>query len=315
MKTENKILLACACIFAGLTASAILLTLNFGLSLAVSANMIFIGIIVLTVPYSLYKFFRFKNVKSYENDFPSFLRDIAESQRAGLTLLQAIQAAAKAEYGLLTNEIRKMDKQLSWNVTFEKAIKNFSIRMRDSKLIVRSLMIIDQANKSGGNVEETMEALADNIESLKEVQDEKSALLNQQVMMMYAIFFIFLGVTIALIKFLVPLLQSQGFAGGLGAVGASNNPCSFCINSPDPACFGCTAFFAVSAAFDFGQPEDPTAYYKSLFFMMIIIQGIFSGLIAGQISADSVAAGVKHSLFMLFAGFAIFIFVVKAGLV
>jgi flagellar protein FlaJ len=315
MKTDELVLVVCALIFVALTALAIFFTIFLHMSVAISINMIFIGILILTVPYSIYKFFRFKKIKALEREFPSFLRDLAESQRAGLTLLQAIQSSAKSEYGLLTNEVRKIDKQLSWNVPFEKVIKSFINRMGTSRLIVRSLMIVEQANKSGGNVEETMEALADNIEALKEVQEEKSVLLNQQVLMMYAIFFIFMGITIALIKFLVPLIQSQGLAGGLGAIGASNNPCSMCISNTDPACFGCGAFFTVSTALDFGPPEDPSAYYKSLFFIMIIVQGIFSGLIAGQIGSDSITAGVKHSLLMLFAGFSIFIFVVKLGLV
>lgn len=315
MKTDQKILIGSAAAFVLLTVSAATLALVLGIGISIAANMVFAGILILTVPYSVYKFLEFKKIKSFEKEFPSFLRDMAESQRAGLTLLQSMQSASKSEYGLLTQEVRKMEKQLSWNVPLEKVLRSFSLRMAASKLITRSVAIIDQANKSGGNVEETMEALADNIEALKDVQEEKSVLLNQQVIMMYAIFFIFLGITIALIKFLVPLLQNQSFAGGLGAIGASTNPCSFCISSSDPACFGCTAFFTVSAAFDFGQPEDPAAYYKSLFFLMIVIQAIFSGLIAGQISADSLSAGTKHSLLMLFAGFSIFIFVTKLGFV
>jgi flagellar protein FlaJ len=315
VKKDETILVASAAVFVALTFLAVFFVLMLGFSITIASNMIFAGILILTVPYSLYKFFQFKKVKNYEKEFPSFLRDLAESQRAGLTLLQSLQAASKSEYGLLSAEVRKMDKQLSWNVPLEKVLKGFSDRMSASKLIVRSLMVVDQATKSGGNVEETMEALADNIEALKDVQEEKSVLLNQQVLMMYAIFFIFMGITIALIKFLVPLLQSEGLSGGLGVIGASNNPCSICINNPEPACFGCSAFFTVSTVFDFGPPEDPSAYYKSLFLLMIIIQGVFSGLIAGQISADSVTAGVRHSLLMLFAGFAIFLFVVKLGLV
>ncbi|MCX6815515.1 MAG: type II secretion system F family protein [Candidatus Aenigmarchaeota archaeon] len=312
MKTDKLILFISVIIFVGLVVLSFFLSKNITLSI----NLIFIGIIVLTVPYSVYRFFQFKKIRSYERDLPKFLRDIAEAQRAGLTLVQAIRASAKSEYGVLTNEIRKIEKQLSWNVPLEKVLKKFTERMSDSKIIVRSFMLIDQANKSGGNVEDAMDSLATQIESLRDVQEEKSAMLNQQVVMMYAIFFIFMGITMSLIKFLIPLLQTQGLSGGgLGLQSFNANPCHTCINNPDPGCFGCASFFTISSSLDFGKPEDPASYYKALFFIMILIQGFFSGLIAGQISSDSIVEGVKHSLIMLFAGFVVFVLVIKLGLI
>ena len=284
-------------------------------NVALIANMLFLSMLILVVPYSIYKFMRLKKIRAFENDFPNFLRDLAESQRAGLSLIQAIQVTSKSDYGPLTKEVKKINNQLSWNVPLEKVLKNFSDRVSESKLIIRSILIINQANKSGGSVEDSMEALANNIESIKETQQEKSVLLNQQVIMMYAIFFIFLGITIALIKFLIPLLETQSQTGGFGIQGFNPNPCSICPTNSDPACIGCNTFGAISTAFDLGTPSDPAAYYKALFLAMILVQGFFSGLIAGQIGADSVVVGVKHSMIMLLSGFIIFILVVKTGLV
>lgn len=69
----------------------------------------------------------------------------------------------------------------------------------------------------------------------------------------------------------------------------------------------------VSSSLDFGPAKAPESYYRSLFLVMIIIQGFFSGLIAGQIVSDSVSAGIKHSLIMTLSGFFIFVLVIKAG--
>lgn len=284
-------------------------------NIALIVNMLFLGMLILVMPYSLYKFLRLKKIRAYEREFPNFLRDISESQRAGLSLIQSMQAAGKSDYGSLSKEIKKMNNQLSWNVPLDTVLKNFSERASESKVVLRSVTIIDEANKSGGSVEDTMEALANNIEAIREAQQEKSVLLNQQVMMMYAIFFIFLGITIALIKFLIPLLQTQAQAGGFGVQGFNPNPCTACVGTSNPACVGCNTFSAISVAFDLGPPEDTSSYYKSLFLAMILIQGFFSGLIAGQIGSDSVVVGVKHSLIMLLSGFIIFIVIVKIGLV
>lgn len=314
MTMDNKILLVSAVIFVVLVLLAIIFSSNF----AIATNLVLLGVIILSVPYSIYRFFEFKKIKSYEEIFPNFLRDLAESQRAGLTLIQAIDAAAKSNYGPLSKEIRKINNQISWNIPIETVLKNFNKRMSRSKLITRSVMIVEQANKSGGNIEDTMESLAFNIESIKDVQKEKELLLNQQVIMMYAIFFIFLGITIALIKFLIPMLKTEIGMGGFASQGFASfnaNPCTPCMEFNDPACFGCDLFFGVSSMFDFGEKTDPTAYYRSLFFMMILVQGFFSGLIAGQIGSDSVVAGVKHSLLMLLVGFFIFITVVRLGII
>ncbi len=281
----------------------------------IASNLVFLGAIILIFPYSLNKFFEFKRIRAYEEEFPNFLRDLAESQRAGLTLMQALQSASKTEYSMLTYEIKRMYNQLTWNVPVETALKNFSERMKKSKMIVRAMMIIDQATKSGGDVEQTMESLATNIESLKDVQEEKSLMLNQQVIMMYAIFFIFLGISIALIKFLVPLFQTQTEAGSLGFQGFGANPCVQCIGNSAPVCLGCHTFFAVSESFNFGKNEDAISYYKALFFTMIMVQGFFSGLIAGQIGSDSIIGGVKHSMIMLMAGFFIFMLSIRIGFI
>ncbi len=283
-------------------------------SVAIGTNLLFAGVIVLTAPFSIYKYFEFKRTKEFERLFPNFLRDVAESQRAGLTFVQALNVAAKSDYGILSKEIKKMDNQISWNITLDKVLRSFARRMGKSNIIVRSLMIIDQANKSGGNIEDTMDSLAGNIELLRDVEEEKKTLLNQQVMMMYAIFFMFLGITIALLKFLVPLIQTQTVGGVPGQAsffeGFGANPCKPCVASVDPACIGCGAMFVVSESFAFGSVNDPASYYRSLFFIMIIVQGFFTGLIAGQIGSDSIAAGVKHSLIFLISGFSVFLILV-----
>ena len=312
MDIQNKILAVSGVGGAAIILSAIILST----STAISLNLVLMAILVLLIPYSVFKFIELKRMRAYENEFPTFLRDIAESQRAGLSIIEALKSASKSEYGSMTNEIRKMNNQLSWNIPLEKVLNKFSHNMRKSETIVRAVIIIDQANKSGGNIEEVMESLASNMESIREVQQEKSLLLNQQVVMMYAIFFIFLGITLALIKFLIPLLQTQSQVGGFSILDNFNaNPCGFCLQSNDAVCIGCQTFFTISDSFDLGKREEAAAYYKSLFLTMIMIQGLFTGLIAGQISNDSIVAGFKHSLVMLISGFSIFMIITRLGIV
>ncbi len=312
---DSKMLLIASWLcFAAIVSIALLL---FGNNTAIVVDAVIIGFVIATLPYALFRFFEFRKVHEYERQFPTFLRDIAESQRVGLSTVQAIQSVVKSDYGAMTPEIKKMYNQLSWNVPLEKVLKNFAKRSK-SKIIERSITVIDQVNKSGGNIEDVMDSLATNIEHIRDAMDEKSAILRQQVIMMYAIFFIFLGISLALLKFLMPMTKmtagEQGL-GGLESLQFGGSPCKPCLNQSTPSCAGCSFFLSISSGLGFGGPETVEAYYRALFFMMVVIQGFCSGLVCGQIGSDSVPAGVKHSLFMVVAGVATFIISIKVGFV
>ncbi len=296
----------------------IALVVGFVVGISMTFNIIIVGLLVIAIPYFIYQFFEFKKIKAYEDQFPNFLRDLSGSLFAGLSMIQAIQSLANSNYGELTKEIKKINNQISWNIPMEDVLASFSDRMKRSEVISMSLMVMSQAQKSGGDMQNILGSLADNIEKIKDVESEKRTLLGQQVTMMYAIFFIFIGISITLIMFLVPLLQSNaitqmGSIGGLG--GGDVNPCQICVDNPDPGCFSCGIITHVSNTFSFGGVNDPQSYYKSLFFLMIIIQGVCSGLVAGQIGSDSVVGGIKHSLIMVVSGFVVFLAAAGLGFI
>jgi hypothetical protein len=52
------------------------------------------------------------------------------------------------------------------------------------------------------------------------------------------------------------------------------------------------------------------AYYNSLLFLMLIIQGLCTAAVSGQISEGSPSAGVKHAIVMVPAALITFMTVV-----
>jgi flagellar protein FlaJ len=48
-----------------------------------------------------------------------------------------------------------------------------------------------------------------------------------------------------------------------------------------------------------------------MFLYMILIQGMFSGLVAGQAGSESVSEGFKHGLIMMSIGFPVFLIVLR----
>jgi len=48
---------------------------------------------------------------------------------------------------------------------------------------------------------------------------------------------------------------------------------------------------------------------------MVVIQGIFTGLVAGQIGEGRIIAGFKHSAIMTISGFAVLMILFQTGLI
>lgn len=262
-------------------------------------------------PYMLYKYYKFKKIKDIEDQFPNFLRDLVEAKRSGMTLPESLASTASTDYGKLTSEVKKMHNQLSWGIEFEKVLELFTERMNDSDLISRSMKIIIEAYRSGGNIVSTMETLASDATTIKEAEKTRKSKLQQYLVVMYVIYFMFLGIAIVLGKILIQIGTGTAMQAGGEIIGGGANICKPYLGGSGAFSFICNFFFSLCRTFNFGSGAP--CYYRSLFFSMIIVEGIFSGLIIGQIGEESVAAGFKHSLILTGIGFAVYILSTTAG--
>ena len=279
-------------------------------------NLIIISIFITIVPYFLYRYSKFMWLKAVEDQFPNFVRDLADSTRSGMSLPESIAIVSKSNYGKLSQEIQKMNNRLSWDTPFTRTLEIFRKNVKGSKVICEALGIIRQSYESGGSIPSTLDAVARDMIMLKEAEAERSSLVKQQVMMMYGLFFIFLGISVMIIYVMVPMLISQSAMSGQGSAGGISsatgvftfaNPCD-----ESGLVFPCAAFSGICSVL--GITKSITCYYVAIFFYLVIIQGIFTGLIAGQLSENSAVSGVKHSLIMVFSALAIFLFFAKAGM-
>lgn len=283
-------------------------------SLLIFFDVLIIGTVAIVVPFSIFQFIDYRKLKNCEDAFPNFLRDLAEAKRSGLSLVQSIENCARSDYGELTQHITKIRNQLSWNIPMRNVMENFRKKFLKSSIINHSTLVIMQVEEAGGKTEDIMDSLADNIENIKEAENEKKTLMSQHILSMYALFFIFFGISVALIKFLMPLvdmtnmgelgMEGMGDMASMGVVGGS--PCKYCVGAGTFDCMPCEIFFSTCSVMSFGSFDSAGCYYKSLFFIMIIIQGIFSGLVAGQIGAESLAVGARHSMIMTISGIVMF---------
>jgi len=277
------------------------------------ANFILLAIVIGIVPFVFLSYFEYQRIKSIEDQIPIFLLDLSEAQKVGLNLSEALKNASKTDYGKLTPEIKRVSDQLSWGVPIKDAMENFAKRLQRSKLITRVIRIINEAYASGGDIARTMEATASDITLIKEAEKERKAVTSQHVMVMYAIFFLFIGIVIGLSKTLIPLMEMNVETAGFGGVLTFQDPCVMCVDNPHVACVNCAIFSVMCQMFNI--PAGGKCYYNGLFLLMAVVQGIFAGLVAGQIGEGSIIAGFKHSVIMTLSGFGILVSLIFTGMI
>ncbi len=279
---------------------------------AVLGNSIILSAFAIAGPIFFFKYMRTKEIKEMEEKFPFFLRDVIEALRSGSPLHTSITMVSKYEYGKLSPEIKKMASQISWGMSFDKVIDQFAERVKSSKRLTVVSKIIKEAYLSGGDIISTFETVADNMAVLDDYEKERRSLLSQYIILMYIINFLFIGIVVGINRLMVPIFKVEA-VGQLEMIGLQN-PCTFCSQF---SCVFCDILQAISSLFNLGDVralENMGSYYTSLFFLMAIVESIFCGLVAGEISEGSALAGIKHSIIMVIITFGSFFILVNFGI-
>jgi len=300
-KKQRRIL-----IFIGISALLIVASIFTG-DVGVIGNAVIVAVFIIAIPLFLQRYSRFVWIKAVEEQFPNFIRDLADSKRSGMSFTEAISIASKSNYGKLTPDIKKMNNRLSWGTPFLRVMEIFGDSIKESRIINEALNIIKESSSSGGNVAGTLDAIARDMIMLKDAEAERLSLVRQHVLIMYGVFFMFLGIAIMIIQVMVPMISTQP---------ESTAGAGFGLQFIDPCegvgYFPCNFFSIIGLMLS--VPEGITLYYTALFFTVVIIQGIFTGLIAGQLGENSIVAGGKHALIMVLVAIGVFIFLARTGL-
>ncbi len=275
----------------------------FSLDPPLFGNLVILGIMAAIIPYVIVSYFQYKAMRAIEEQVPTFLLDVAEAQKTGMMLPEAVKTLSKADYGKLSPEIKKINDQLSWGIPIQEVMDRFAKRLSRSTMIGRTVRIITEAYNSGGDISRTMESTAQDLIAVREAERERKAITSQHVLVMYALYFIFIGIIVALSQTLVPILNLNVESSILGGGFGFQDPCLVCVGSGNPYCINCFILTNTCAAFSLGTGG--RCYYNALFLLMTIIQGIFSGLVAGEIGENSIVAGLKHAVIMTTSGFGI----------
>lgn len=232
--------------------------------------------IAAVIPPAYYSYREQKRIKNAEDAFPDLLRDLAQAKGVGLSLIGAVTLTAKGEYGVLTDDLKKIAAQLTWGVPFEDALRILAKR-HPTPMIKRSVELIIDGYMTGGEVGKVLKIAADDAMELKALEKRRLAYMSPYTIVCYATFFVFLGILLVLYHSFIPMLvesmERVAEAGGAGG-----------------------ALIA----------EVNVDVMEMLLFHCAVIQGICSGLVAGKLGEGKAIAGLKHAVVMVLAAFGLF---------
>jgi flagellar protein FlaJ len=224
---------------------------------------VFFGFLVVVSPIALVNYVDYRWRKAVDEHLPDLFRSLVQAQETGMTLPKALEEAAERDYGPLTPELRKMTVQISWGASFEEALLAFGRRV-GTVLTQRTVPMIIEASRSGGSVEKIFDPMGKFVQTTILLEKERKTQTRPYIAIIYVALFVFLFTIVILFK---------------------------------------TFFTDVEGVALFSVPTSSPADLKRIFLHLTLVQGFFSGLVAGKMGEGSVSAGLKHSLVMMLLGF------------
>lgn len=154
-------------------------------------DFIFFSVMIAIAPYAIMDYIDYAWRKNVDAQLPELFRSIVQAQETGMTLPQALEEAAKRDYGPLTGELRKMTVQISWGASFEEAMLAFGKRV-GTVLTLRTVPMIIEAGRSGGHVEKVFDPMGNFIQTTLLLEKERKAQTRPYIAIIYIALFVFL---------------------------------------------------------------------------------------------------------------------------
>ena len=204
---------------------------------------------------------------------PSFLRDVTEGIRTGMTFTKALQSTTRRDYGVLSIELRRTFALISWGYSYRDALEDLARRV-DTPIMHHTTVLLNEVGYSGGRLAEILESVYKHIEEVQDLEQEKRRQVAPYMAVIYASFGVYI--------FLVFILFSTFF-----------NQMETLRESGAP----------------FGGGISIGTFFV-WFFHLSVIEGVIAGLVIGKISEGAMVAGLKHAFGLVLIAFIVFFFVI-----
>jgi flagellar protein FlaJ len=219
-----------------------------------------IGLVVATGPAAFVQIKLAKQKNGLEQGINSFLRDLTEVRKTGLSPERCIESLANRDYGVFSKELRKISSEISWGIPIKKVISSFLKRTKSWMSQLVMFLLVETIDVGGGTIA-MIESLARFNNLTQEVEKEKRMQVRPYVFMPYLASILLVATTIMMMSFTTGTLTMN-------------------IPGMPPS----TRDFSMM---------------KTIMLTSIIFHSYLIGIVAGKISEESVASGFKHATILV----------------
>ncbi|MFC7240669.1 type II secretion system F family protein [Saliphagus sp. GCM10025317] len=251
---------------------------------AIDDVLVVAGLLVGTTFAVLYAIHR-RRVDAVEAAIPDFLDRLASVNEAGVALVSAIGRLRDSDLGALDVELERIWADVQWGADLETALVRFGTRVR-TRAASRVVTLLTEAMNASGNLATVLRTAARQAAADRRLKRARQQAMLEYMVVVYISFLVFLFIIAVLAGYMLPTLQAAAVEGGSESLESSQVE-------------GLSGLDSVDAA-----------TYTLLFYHATLIQGAFSGLIAGQLSTGDLKAGVKHAVAMVALSFVLFVVVI-----
>ncbi|MGM0605833.1 MAG: type II secretion system F family protein [Halobacteriota archaeon] len=235
--------------------------------------------------YALVYEFDKRRRRRLESEVPDFLDRLASVNEAGMTVIESFRRTAQTELGSLTAELERTWNDIQWGASAQVALNRFERRTR-SPAVKRSIALIGNALRTSGDIGPVVSIAADEARASRQLERERRQEMLTYLVVIYIAFLVFLGIIAALSVSFIPAIEGSVSAPGDGGV---------------PGGVGGGIVPTIG-----GVDSDA---YVTLFYHVTAIQGVCSGLVAGQLGEGGIRDGVKHATILLLLAYVAFLFI------
>jgi flagellar protein FlaJ len=198
-----------------------------------------------------------------EDAMPSFLRDVSETRKTGMSPEKSIvHSAGRKGYGSFSKILERIVNQIEWGVSLRKIYSDLQDWLKSWPVLTNFLILIETIEIGGGSPE-ALELLAGYSERIRDIEKNKREMLKPYVILPF-IWTVLMALTFSFTFYVITQLPTA-YPGGTG--------------------------------FPIMQGQ------MALFSSAIIFHSWVSGFFIGKITQGNFAAGFKYSLLLAVTAF------------
>ena len=248
------------------------------------------GLVFVIGVYAAVYEYESRRTKQIETAVPDFLDRMASVNDAGMSVVESVETLSHDDVGALTPELRRTWRDVEWGADLVTALHRLRERV-GSVMVTRAVALTTNAVAASGDVAPVMEIAADEARSTQQLRRERRQVMATYMIVIYVSFFVFLAIVGALTTAFLPAIEGAELSGSVTG------------GSSVPGVGGGAGALS-------GIQDVNSAQYVVLFFHAAVVQGLSSGVIAGQLGEGNVRDGAKHVTLMLAVAYVVFTYVV-----